>query len=99
MLLTHAVALAEARSYLAALITRAATFEASVGYEQVLLDLDALHGGVIPPAPAGDLTEDGEVLYAVATAAIVDLVDHGVDALEVELLLADLEDARSLDRL
>jgi hypothetical protein len=44
MLLAHALTLAEARSNLAALADRALTFDASVGYERVLLHLDDLHG-------------------------------------------------------
>ena len=40
MLLSHAVTLAEARSYLAALADNAHTFDASVEYEHVLLELD-----------------------------------------------------------
>ena len=48
MLLAHAVTLAEARSYLAALADQALTFDASVEYERVLLQLDFLHGDFIP---------------------------------------------------
>ncbi len=44
------------------------------------------------------LTDKRDVLYTVAEAAIEELVDHGVDALQVELVLARLEDARALDR-
>jgi hypothetical protein len=75
MLLSHAVTLAEARSYLAVLADNARTFDAT----EVL-------------------TDNRDVLYTVAQAAIEELVDHGVDGLQVELLLAGLEDARALDR-
>lgn len=97
MLLAHAVTLAEARSYVAALADNAHTFDASVEYEHVLLELDHIHGGEVPPT-AEVLTDKRDVLYTVAEAAIEELVDHGVDALQIELLLARLEDASELDR-
>lgn len=96
MLLAHAVALAEARSYLAALADQALTFDASVEYERVLLQLDVLHGDYIPgisPVPAYSL----DVLFDVAYAAIEELKEHGVDLLSVELLLDMLETAWSKD--
>lgn len=97
MLLAHAVTLAEARSYVAALADGARTFDASVAYEHVLLELDAIHGGEVPPITEV-LTDKRDVLYTVAEAAIEELVEHGVDALRVELILAGLEDARARDR-
>ena len=97
MLLSHAVTLAEARSYLAALADNARTFDASVDYEHVLLELDTLHGGEVPPITEV-LTDNRDVLYTVVEAALEELVDHGVDGLQVELLLAGLEDASALDR-
>jgi hypothetical protein len=97
MLLSHAVTLAEARSYVAALADGARTFNASVEYEQVLLELDNIHGGEVPPT-SEVLTDKRDVLYTVAGAAIEELVDHGIDGLQVELILARLEDARALDQ-
>lgn len=97
MLLSHAVTLAEARSYVAALADGARTFDASVEFEHVLLDLDAIHGGEVPPTTEV-LTDQRDVLYTVAEAAIEELADHGVDGLRVQLVLARLEDARALDR-
>lgn len=97
MLLAHAVTLAEARSYVVALADNARTFDASVEYEHVLLDLDAIHGGVVPPT-ADVPIDKRDVLFAVAEAAIEELVDHGIDGLQVELVLARLGDARALDR-
>ncbi len=96
MLLAHAVTLAEARSYLAALADTALTFDASVEYERVLLQLDFLHGDFIPGisrVPA--YTRD--VLFDVANAAIEELTQHGIDLLSVELLLDMLEVAWSKD--
>jgi hypothetical protein len=97
MLLAHSVTLAEARSYVAALADRARTFDASAQYEHVLLELDTMHDGEVPPLTQV-LTDRRDVLYTVAEAAIEELVDHGVDELEIELVLAKLEDARALDR-
>ena len=97
MLLAHAVTLAEARSYVAALAGHARNFDASAEYERTLLELDAIHGGDVPPATEVANVER-DVLYNVAEAAIEELVDHGVDALRIELLLARLEDARDLDQ-
>jgi hypothetical protein len=109
MLLAHARTLAEARSCLATLSARAGTADASAGYEQLLLRLDALHGGDVPPltllirSDLGDRDDDcaargdcGEhrVLCAAAASAIADLTGHGVDALQVELLLVRLERVR-----
>ena len=65
-------------------------------YERVLLQLDWLHGGSVPPitlVPASD----PNVLYEVASAVIRSLEDHGVDRLELEICLAMLEAARELD--
>jgi hypothetical protein len=97
MLLAHALTLAEARSYLAALADNARTFDASVEYERVLLHLDWIHGDNVPALDARGLTDDQEVLFAVAESAIKELVDHGGDGLQVELVLAMLEAARDLD--
>ena len=97
MLLAHAATLAEARSSLAALADQALTVDASVDYERVLLQLDALHGDLIPgirPVPASPR----DVLVDVAYAAIEKLEAHGVDLLTVELLLDRLEAARSHDQ-
>lgn len=98
MLLAHAVTLAEARSYLAALADNAHTVEGSIAYERVLLQLDLVHGdqspahedilpGVLPP----------DLLYRLAVKTVEDLVRHGVDALQIELVLATLLDARETD--
>jgi len=96
MLLAHAHALAQARSNLAALADTARTFDASLEYDRVLLQLDAIHADdtpalyEVPPA-------DPQVLYRLAETAIDGLIGHGVDLLRIELLHAALEDARNLD--
>lgn len=97
MLLPHAVTLAEARSYLAALADLAGSFDASVEYERVLLQLDFIHGDETPgitPAP----TDRREVLFTLAESAIEDLLNHGIDALQVELVLDMLQAARAKDQ-
>lgn len=96
MLLSHAITLAEARSHLAALARRAFNDEASAEYERVLLQLDFIHGDYIPGVSDVD-DESADVLYAIAVQAIEDLMAHGVDALQVELLLDMLDAARAKD--
>ena len=96
MLLAHAVTLAGARSYLAALADQALTFGASVEYERVLLQVDFLHGDFIPGI-ARVPTYGRDVLFDVAYAAIEELAAHGVDLLSVELLLDMLEMAWAKD--
>lgn len=97
MLLAHAVTLAEARSYVAALADLAHTFDASVEYERVLLQLDWMHGGEFPGLDASGLTTDRDILFAVAESAIEDLGGHGIDVLQIELVLDMLEAARAKD--
>lgn len=97
MRLTHAVALAEARTYLAALANTASTPDACSGYEEALNYLDAIHGDDVPALDNHGLTDDRAVLRAVAESAIDELTGHGVDTLQVELVLAMLERANALD--
>jgi hypothetical protein len=96
MRLSHAVLLAEARSYVAALADHARTFDAAMDYERVLLQLAWLHHGTVPPitvVPASDPT----VLHDVAQSAIGNLQDHGVDRLKVEICIAMLVAAHEMD--
>jgi hypothetical protein len=97
MLLAHAVTLTEARSYIAALADHARTVEASSAYERALLELDWIHGDDVPALDTYGLTDDGDILMVVATSAIEKLAAYDVDALQIELLLAALDDARALD--
>lgn len=97
MLLAHAVTLVEARSYLAALADHARTVEASSAYERALLQLDWIHGDDVPALDTFGLAGDRDLLMAVATSAVDQLAAYGVDALQIELLLAALDDARGLD--
>src|SRR5680860_209192 len=97
MLLWHAVLLAEARSYVAALADTANSFDAALEYERALLQLDWLHGGHIPPI-TGVPTQDRDVLYRVARASIAHLEHHAVDQLELAICLSMLAVAWDLDR-
>ena len=97
MLLAHALTLAQARSYLAALADRARSIEASSNYEHVLIELDRLHSDQ-GPALDTRATYEPARLYSAAVAAVQELPAHGVDNLQVELLLAMLEDAHAQDR-
>lgn len=97
MLLPHAQTLAQARSYLAALSDRASTIDASSAYEHVLIELDRVHGDECPSADTEELTEDRAILLAVATSAFEELEQYGVDPLTIELVIAMLDDAYTLD--
>lgn len=97
MLLAHAVTLAEARSYIAALADEASTFNGSVEYEHALLYLDLIHGDDIPALDTSGLTDDREILHAIAVSAVRELTDHGVDKLQIELLLDMLDVAQGCD--
>ena len=84
MLLIHAVALAECRSYLAALADTAPNLETSLEYQDVLLQLDGLHPGHLPqvtPVP----TENRTVLYEVALETLGRLNEHGLDPFDLAL--------------
>jgi hypothetical protein len=96
MLLKHAIELAEARSYVAALADHALTFDGAMEYERVLLELDELHSGVFPPSTEVPTT-DQAVLFRVAYHAIAGLGVYDLDAFGLELCLAMLIAARESD--
>ena len=97
MLIPHAQTLAQSRSYLAALADQASTIDASSAYERALIELDRIHGDECPSADTEWLTEDRAFLLAVATSALEELEQHGVDPLTIELVIAMLDDANALD--
>jgi hypothetical protein len=97
MLLPHAFTLAQARSFLAALADQASTIDASSAYEHVLIELDRIHGDDCPAINSDGLPEDRAILLAVATSALEELEQHGVDPLSVELILVMLDDAYAMD--
>ena len=97
--LEHALTLAQARSFVAALADAAVDDDASAAFEGVLIELDWLHGDESPGIDTNGLSEDRAVLYLAAAAAIEALALFGLDALDLELLLVRLEAARALDRL
>ena len=84
MMLIHAVALAECRSYLAALADTASSLEASLEYQDVLLQLDGLHPGLLPPVTPVP-TVNRAVLYAVALETLGRLNEHGLDPFDLAL--------------
>jgi hypothetical protein len=61
------------------------------------MTLDRLHDDESPALDTAELTHDRAVLFALASSTIQELAEHRIDVLEVELLLAMLEDARALD--
>lgn len=85
MTLAYAVALAEARSCLAALADAAADIYESSHFERLLIDLDGLHplGSALSPV-AGTKAE----LLDRLEAAVDQMLDLGGDGLSRELLLA-----------
>ena len=97
MLLAHAIVIAEARSYIAALADAATTVHASVAYDRALIYLDSVHGDAVPAltdVPVGcSLT-----LYRLAQQTVTDLGTFGLDPLHIELTHAYLADAWALDR-
>ena len=98
MPLPHATALARARTYIAALADTARSPDASSAYGHTLLYLDAIHGDAVPASILADEIEDRTALASLAEAAVEGLVGNGIDALQVELVLTTLEDARELER-
>lgn len=92
MLLAHAIALAQARSAIAALADRATTSDAAVEYERALLQLDWTHND-ITPGITPLLNDPSDVLLGIAETAIDQLAGFGVDALELELVLSMLDAA------
>lgn len=97
MQLRHAHTLAQARTYVAALADEASDDDASSAYEHVLIEVDRLHCDQSPDVYLDALTQDRASQFDLATAAIEDLKQHGVDPLSVELVLWMLQDAYSQD--
>ena len=56
-----------------------------------------MHGDECPALDTEDLTDDRDILLAVASSAIEELESYGIDSLSVELILAMLVDAHDLD--
>lgn len=96
MLLAHAIAIAEARSYIAALDDHAHTVLGAVCYDQALIYLDSTLGEDLP-ATIDIQIDSPDVLYGLAVQAVADLADYGVDPLHIELALAYLADAHLTD--
>ncbi len=84
MTLAHAIALAEARSCLAALADTASDIYQSNHYERLLVDLDGLHP--IGPGLAPTTGTKAELLDRLE-AAVDQMIDLGGDGLNLELLL------------
>lgn len=85
MTLAYALALAQARSCLAALADTAPDFDESIRYEYLLLDLDMLHP--IGPGLAPIAGTKAELLDRLE-AAVDQMIELGGDGLSLELLLA-----------
>jgi hypothetical protein len=97
VLLPHALTLGQARSYIAALADQADSIDTSSAYEHVLIELDRIHGDESPGLDTAGICEDRATLLAVASSAIEELEQYGIDPLHVELVLATLDDAYGLE--
>lgn len=95
---SHARTITQARSCLAALADTAPSLTAGSAYDHVLIALDTIYGDDVPALSTRGLTQDRQALWAQATQAIEELGDHGLDPLNVELLLAQLADALEGER-
>ncbi|MFD4323569.1 hypothetical protein ACFWQC_02975 [Nocardioides sp. NPDC058538] len=93
MLLAHAIALAEARSYLAALADQSDALKTTVAYDDALLYLDSIHADQVPALELLPPLETG-LLHVLTEKALTDLAPFGLDPLHLELLLAMIGDAR-----
>lgn len=88
MTLAYAIALADARSCLAALADAATDFDESGRYERLLIDLDGIHAGDFPATyPMCGTTAE---LLARLEAAVDRMIELGGDALSLELFIADV---------
>lgn len=96
MLLAHAVAIAEARTYIAALADTATTVLSSVAYDRALIYLDSVHGDQAP-ALTGIPFGQPATLYQLAQQSVTDLGTYGLDPVHIELTLAYLSDAWAHD--
>ncbi|MEU4454780.1 hypothetical protein AB0F44_25845 [Nocardioides sp. NPDC023903] len=96
MLLAQAVAIAEARTYIAALADTATTVLSSVAYDRALIYLDSVHGDQVP-ALTGIPFGHPATLYQLAQQSVTDLGAYGLDSVHIELTLAYLVDAWALD--
>lgn len=97
MALNRTATLTEARSCLAALADRSTSLEASSAYERAIIDLDRLHGDQSPAHERIGSWLDAEFLLEAASNAIERLAAFGADALEIELILCALRDARAVE--
>lgn len=96
MILAHAITLAESRSYLAALARHARTFEGSLEYGRVLLQLDWTYDDNVPALEVLPLA-DLNLLFYLAQSSLESLTSFGADPLRIELLLDMLRAARERD--
>jgi hypothetical protein len=90
----HEIALVEVRTYLAALADQAVTAKEASSYEHALLAVDTIYGDIAPAVDRSQAPMDPNVLFERASSAIENLAVHGVDELQIELVLAMLSDAR-----
>ena len=88
-----AVAVAEARAALGYLADQASTADAMSAYEGVLLALDSYTADAAPSASNEVVLDDLRSAVALARRSLLLLAGMDVDYLQVQLLLAMLDDA------
>lgn len=93
MLDAHAQTLAQARACLAGLADGASDLVTSSRYERILILLDALYHDDAPAIGNNASTAERLTLATVTRSAIAEIPAHGVDELQIELLLAMLDSA------
>ena len=65
--------------------------------EHVLIELDRIHGDETPGLATSGTCEDRTILLASASSAIEELVQRGIDLLNIEFVLAMLDETSALD--
>ncbi len=92
MYLSEAVALAEARSFIAALADTAEMPTARVEYELALIELDSLYDNIVPPITVVP-SPNRAVTYRIAHEAVARLGQHGLDAFDLAVCTCRLSGA------
>jgi hypothetical protein len=88
-----AVAIAEARAALGMLADRASSLDATSAYEHVLLTLDSYTGDAAPSATEELALDDLRSAVPLIRGSLLSLQSRQLNDLQVELLLALLDEA------
>ncbi|HET7350623.1 MAG TPA: hypothetical protein VFJ28_06775, partial [Marmoricola sp.] len=61
------------------------------------IELDGVHDDDTPALNTAGITDDRDIVMALAVSAVQQLAGYGVQALHIELVLASLANAHALD--